>query len=764
MPQTPPVSQGQIRGQVPTYVPRALQEVAMTYSGSFPPNPVTGQRVMRSDAGAPSGVGEYVYINGAWLFIGPAAVSSATSITLGATFTIPAVGATGSMTVAGLYPLLEEGSTILINAPSATNMVAQPWIGQVTAGGGTTALTVVTISLGTFSAAGTIASGTEITWGTAATTYSGTPPSFVNMGTASLVTGTSYNISLSGAPSVGNTMVLFITGNNAGVTITPPVGWTAFPGGNGAGSTNSYAWSYYRNVQAGDGTTYAISFSSTSIGESNAFIGEMAGGNFALMQAAFFFGGLTQRPTTPPIVPFAPNSFVVGFFVEHNAAFDVPPPGWTQIAFATGAGSTNQLAVNAGPLTTTTAIQGQTYWGGTDTIAGMIIVPPLPGSGSFVPAVQVTAPIVNTGTPTNPNIGLGTNVPVSDLAPGTSGQFLETIGGVATWSAGGGSGGGGTFTSSGIYTIPAVGSSGTINLTANWAGVSPAVIQFATTTAPFIGLVTAGGGTTALTVQTLQVGGSSTIPSGSTGAWSGYPPSSTFTYQDYDTYITGLAHIYAHWPLNELSGTTMTDAGPNGLNGTYVTSTVLGVGGPCYDGKTGVFLGNTLAASLSSAALTSAPNTAYTFLYWANFTNNPQNNSSFAYPIPAYLGNTTLTNGSITLAATSGSSGGVYNCELVGSATKTAAGVPMTTGAWQLCATTWDGTTVSLWRNAVLEATIASAGATLTAPGHLYLGNYAGGSVSTTFYGNLAKVSVFSAALTEANLVSIYNVGRYGHT
>jgi hypothetical protein len=60
---------------------------------------------------------------------------------------------------------------------------------------------------------------------------------------------------------------------------------------------------------------------------------------------------------------------------------------------------------------------------------------------SGVQSLAVTAPINNTGTATNPNIGLTLPLPVADLAPaGTNGYVLTTVGGVPLWAPASGGG------------------------------------------------------------------------------------------------------------------------------------------------------------------------------------------------------------------------------------------------------------------------------------------------------------------------------------
>ena len=234
--------------------------------------------------------------------------SGGATLALGATFTIPDVGATGAMTVSGATQYAQNDTSLLIVPSGFTGPISQGWMGQILSGGGTTSLVVQTTSLGTLSAGGTIANGTNITWGQTPTT-TGTQPRIVQQATGSLASGSSYVLTLPGSPSVGNRMYLIVTANS-GSTFYPPSGWNLI--NSGAGNVNSFLWAYERDVQAGDLTTYTLSFSG-SPGESNGYIGEVTGGAFGLQQAAIFTGGGTHTPTTPAVIPYAPSSLALGY-------------------------------------------------------------------------------------------------------------------------------------------------------------------------------------------------------------------------------------------------------------------------------------------------------------------------------------------------------------------------------------------------------------------------------------------------------------------
>lgn len=79
----------------------------------------------------------------------------------------------------------------------------------------------------------------------------------------------------------------------------------------------------------------------------------------------------------------------------------------------------------------------------------------------------------------------------------------------------------------------------------------------------------------------------------------------------------------AHWPMQETSGTVMTDVGPNNLNGTYLASPVLGAPGP-MDGITSVFFNqvpNADRAEIPHSIVLNAGIGDYAIECWMRFSN-----------------------------------------------------------------------------------------------------------------------------------------------
>jgi len=576
-------------------------------------SPTTGAVIVGITAGTNGQVLETV--GGVPTWATPSAGHGVTTLT--ANFTIPAVNVTGSMSVADAFAFT-QGQTFLI--PNGTTVDQQGYIGQVVSGGGVSGaatVTVITRSLGTYSAAGTIASGSTVTWGDAATII-GSPPSPLQSTSAADGTG-SITLTLGATPNVGDDMYTVLT-SSAGVTFTTLAGWTLLGViTTASGAVHVTMAVYWRHVQAGDGTTYTWTASTIR----SAYLVEVPGIASSLQQFVIFdSSGESFSPTTPPLSPNTPNSLVLSMFCMGNGFVAGAPAGWAELDSITNSGDIANLAILQGPPTTTSPIESTATTSDTAASA-MLILPPsaVAGSGG-VAGITVANLIQNTGTAVNPVLSLTSGssrqvaqtisgtpqwetiypVAVTDIAAGVNGTFLETVAGVPTWSTGGGSGGGGTFTSSGTYTIPAVNSSGTITLTANWGGIAPAYIQFAAGgTTPFIGLVTAGGGTTSLTVTTLQTGGTTTIPSGSTGAFAG--PSAGLEWggggqSAYLSTVQGRATIQHLYKCNETSGTACVDS-VGSTNGTYHNTPTFGNPAICGSDTNGTPLlgGNATLAS-----------------------------------------------------------------------------------------------------------------------------------------------------------------------
>ena len=319
------------------------------------------------------------------------------------------------MTVTGAYQFLQNGAALLI--PNGTTPDQQPWMGQVLTGGGTTTPTVMTWNLGTYSAAGTIASGTAVTWGEMPTT-NGAVPTIPNQGTGQFAGTSSASATLSGTPTVGNRMIAYCSAR-AGATLHPPSGWNVMdpPLTTSAGGSDVLMASWFRDVQSGDGATYTWTVSGTGL---NLIILEIAGGANGLMQhAAVYENNLSEGFSTPTLQPYAPNSLVLAAFCVRASVFEAPTTGWTQVGFVRLDGSgLGLIGINQSPPSTTNAIYGACSTGDYYAICAIVAFPPGFSAGSsgtvnsvcghHVPiavAGTSSAPIVDLNAPLGPSYG-----------------------------------------------------------------------------------------------------------------------------------------------------------------------------------------------------------------------------------------------------------------------------------------------------------------------------------------------------------------------
>jgi hypothetical protein len=176
------------------------------------------------------------------------------------------------------------------------------------------------------------------------------------------------------------------------------------------------------------------------------------------------------------------------------------------------------------------------------------------------------------------------------------------------------------------------------------------------------------------------------------------------------------------------------------------------------------------AGSLPTATLTGGPTTNLSFLYWIYMPQNPFNNGTNAYPVWGALSNVlTLGNSNMNAGCYSGSSGGILAMGLTTSAGTssigaTGANVEYASGHWDLVTMTWDGATFRPYLNGTpFGAGPGSLAGTFTAPTKMFFGNYSAGGTTTELFGSIAKISATKAVLTPAQIISIYNVGRFGH-
>ena len=269
--------------------------------------------------------------------------------TLAAPFTIPAVGATGSMSVTD-GTAFGQGTAFLI--PFGSTVDQQPYMGQVVAGGGTNTLTVITYSIGTYSAGGTIATGTLVTWGESPTITNNSQPSIVQQVTHSGSVGP-MTITFPSTPNVGDWLYAAIM-VEASNTLNIPVGWTLLgQAATSSGVADNRTYILTHQMTASD--TASFTFTSASGSITLGWLADISGVNSNLVQ--FTIADATAQGfnvLTPPILPYLPNSLVLGFIGIRNGFYESTTTGWTLQDSVFNFGS--QLAVVSGPPTTTNAI------------------------------------------------------------------------------------------------------------------------------------------------------------------------------------------------------------------------------------------------------------------------------------------------------------------------------------------------------------------------------------------------------------------------
>lgn len=216
----------------------------------------------------------------------------------------------------------------------------------------------------------------------------------------------------------------------------------------------------------------------------------------------------------------------------------------------------------------------------------------------------------------------------------------------------------------------------------------------------------------------------------------------------------------AFWPLNETSGTTAIDAGPNGLNGTYSgTFSLLGTLGP----------GNLAAGVLldgTSGKIQVSPNALL------NVSTNWSIETWSVFSTDGLLGAVTR---QMTMSGlnTSGTNVVSFAHGLSTSATAGQAlqgGFTVSGGAWVVCTgpfavrmqlihlvTTYDNTNLRFYINGCLYATVATSAHVATNQG-LYLG--ADNSGARYFNGILSSCAIYGTTLTAARVHAHYLAGR----
>lgn len=299
--------------------------------------------------------------------------------TLAAPFTIPAVGATGAMSVTD-GTALAQGTAILI--PNGTTVDQQAYEAQVVSGGGTNSLTVITTSVGTYSAGGTIASGTTVTWGQTPTT-TGFQPTIAQQ--TSAVDANPMVMTFGSVPQTGDWLYAVI-GNDVSHPVATPAGWSLLQSASTTtGLFDVTMYVYAHQVVGGDGASYTWTASGGNI--RSGYLIDVPNVAGALAQSSVTINDTIN--TTPPIAPFLPDSLTLGLYCIRNGSIGGVPTGWSHIAGVFNSGAIGDLGILQGPPTTTNAIES-TCTPSDFAVAVLLIIPPSLGAGGTTGVAGIT--------------------------------------------------------------------------------------------------------------------------------------------------------------------------------------------------------------------------------------------------------------------------------------------------------------------------------------------------------------------------------------
>ena len=249
---------------------------------------------------------------------------------------------------------------------------------QVVDGGGTNSLTVITVSLGTYVAGGTINTGTLVTWGEAASVTNNVQPT-IAQGAHNTGSVGPMIITFGTAPTIGDWIYALIA-VAASTSLNTPVGWTQL--GSATTSTGlADITVYLLQHQMNSGDSASFTFTSVSGTVIVGWLADISGTAGLLTQ--FTIADATAQGNgvlTAPITPYLPNSLVLGMVGIRNGSYTSTRTGWTEVVDIHNPGGTD-LGIVSGPPTTTNPILANITQSDY-CVAAMLILPPVLGGGS----------------------------------------------------------------------------------------------------------------------------------------------------------------------------------------------------------------------------------------------------------------------------------------------------------------------------------------------------------------------------------------------
>lgn len=222
----------------------------------------------------------------------------------------------------------------------------------------------------------------------------------------------------------------------------------------------------------------------------------------------------------------------------------------------------------------------------------------------------------------------------------------------------------------------------------------------------------------------------------------------------YPASVLATPNLLAFYRLQETSGSVVTDSGPNGYHGSLVGSPTRGVAGPLVTGGTDVGYGGWSGSNYVSMSnsLSVTDNQSLTIEFWYKLTGSAGDTSTaFVFGNPA--GSANRIQAHLPYSNTVYFDDGQFNS---GGRTSFAWNAAWT-NAWAHYAFVADATanTLTVYVNATQQSQLtgwSKIGDTFTGGS---IGNWNGGALFAD--GPIAEFAVYSAALSQATLLSHYN-------
>lgn len=225
---------------------------------------------------------------------------------------------------------------------------------------------------------------------------------------------------------------------------------------------------------------------------------------------------------------------------------------------------------------------------------------------------------------------------------------------------------------------------------------------------------------------------------------------------DYAATILATSNLLSYHRLNEASGTSAADLGPQGSTGTYVNNPTRSVAGATTDGDTGITV-----ATASSQMVTAGTSSTYGF------------NAKTPYTIEGWIKPATPVNQLRYIfskynnwstrdgwAMYMDNNAARVTCERYTNGSYSGAGstTNMNTTTWYHVACVYDGSTIKTYVNGVSEGSNTSSGSMIATTTYPYtIGAQSWSSGRYHYAGGIDDVAIYNRALSAAELLAHYN-------